>query len=107
MQKRDESREKVEMPVSSIIDFVGKGEAELCIRRVGGRTGQAFVDFSDTSTTSNYYIKVKPPYTVQWLCDTLNSIDFTNIVSATAGAKSLSKPELIDILNKRMQCYLN
>lgn len=88
------------IPKTDLFDFVKKKEADLAVRRVGGRAGKANKDITGSSETTHYFLKMKNGTSVDWLLEKINSIDFSRIVNATAGVKSLSKPELLIALKK-------
>jgi hypothetical protein len=97
---RTQEPRNIEKPsiINEYFDFVKKENAELFIRRVGGRTGRAFLDgISESSSQSNYYIKIKKKnISPGEFVGIINSIDFSDIINHTAGQKSLSKEELIE-----------
>lgn len=80
---------------NDFFSFVKKGEADFAVRRVGGRTGKANKDVSVCAEVSHYFLKVKGNRSIDRLIDQINDIDFTKIINATAGVKSLSKPEFV------------
>lgn len=73
------------------IKFVGRGVANLAIRRIGVNAGRVFVGDLPETESSNYFIWVKD----ENVKGILRSIDFTKCVERTAGCKSLAKSEII------------
>lgn len=86
---------------NNFFDFTSKEDANLAIRRVGGRAGKATFKVADLSPTCYYFLKYKHAHILaQDFASTVNGIDFADIVNSTAGVRSLSKPELIQALSK-------
>lgn len=85
---------------NEFFDFVKKDTADLAVRRVGGRTGKATKDILSSAEVSHYFLKLKGDTQSDWLIGVINSIDFSKIINATAGVKSLSKPEFVSALSK-------
>lgn len=83
-------------------DFTKKDNADLAVRRVGGRTGKATKDIEISGETSHHFLKLKNKTSPDWLLEQINNIDFTKIINSTAGVKSLSKPEFITALLKAL-----
>ena len=73
--------------------FVKKHEANIAVRRVGGRAGKATKNLTECADTTHYFLKTN--FSPDTIIEKINAIDFTNIVTATAGVRSLSKPEFI------------
>jgi hypothetical protein len=85
---------------NSFFEFVKKEEANVAIRRVGGRTGKAFLEVSSLSESTHYFLRVHD----EKLLDVLvRGIDFGSIIHATAGVRSLSKRELLETITHLMQ----
>lgn len=80
---------------NDFFSFVKKDEADLAVRRVGGRTGKANKDIATCAEVSHYFLKIKGNRSVDRLIDQINDIDFSKVINATAGVKSLSKPEFV------------
>lgn len=99
-EKRKYKRTKITFEECKYFSFTSKDNADACIRRVGGRAGKIFTDFLNTSISSNYYIKVRAPYTVREIVEKVESVSFKSIVDQTAGVRSLSKGELTKAINK-------
>ena len=85
---------------NELFSYVKKDNYDLAVRRIGGRTGKAVKDIGSFAPASFYFLKVKDGVSIDWLMNKINSIDFGATVKATAGAKSLSKPELIKLLKE-------
>jgi hypothetical protein len=81
-------------------DFVKKNDADLAVRRVGGRTGKATKDIVISAEVSHYFLKLKNNISLDDLVEKINNIDFSKIINSTAGVKSLSKPEFISAILK-------
>lgn len=88
---------------NDFFDFVKKDNADLAVRRVGGRTGKATKDVAISADVSHYFLKIKGKTSSDWLLEVINKIDFTKIINATAGVKSLSKPEFVSALLKSVR----
>ncbi len=98
-ERRVESRSMPKVDLENeVVEFVKtQEEADLAVRRVGGRTGKATEKVFECAPVSHYYLKIKDKdlYSVSSLVETINAIDFVEISNATAGVKSLSKGEFI------------
>jgi len=79
------------------LEFTTKKDADVCVRRAGGRAGQ-IVEGLDHSESSTYFIKLKHPLTRK----ALQLINLA-VVDFTAGVRSISKPELCNEVNKVME----
>ena len=93
-------RKKVNTNIKSkYFEFTSKADGEFAIRRVGGLAGKVILDFEDYQESSHYYIKSK--IDIEDLIDALESgFQFlNNAASNSAGNPSLSKYELITLLN--------
>lgn len=99
--RKNERRQIKKYENSSYFDFTKKEDASFAVRRVGGRAGMAFDLKEDLSPQSNYFLKLKD-FTLDSLTviNIINSINLKNIVSSTAGVRSLSKGELIEATNE-------
>ena len=86
---------------SSLFDFVDKDEADFRIQRVGGNAGKASFDLTK-SASSNYFIKNKSNISNELFVALVNSLTFPSI-EFTVGPKSLSKGELVEILEENLQ----
>lgn len=99
--KKDTLRQKtVFKRTTELFDFVSKDNADFRIQRIGGRAGIAGRNL-DFSPNSSYFVKNMSTYTVDELIGHVNSIDFT-VVNDTVGPRSLSKPELISLLEQKL-----
>jgi hypothetical protein len=85
---------------NDFFDFVKKDKADIAVRRVGGRAGKANKDVVGSSEVSHYFLKLKKGTSKAWMIETINGIDFVDIINSTAGVKSLSKPEFVDGVKK-------
>lgn len=83
--------------------FVKKNEGDLAVRRVGGRTGKATADITNCAEVSHYFLKVKGKTSIDKLVEQINNVNFSKIINATAGVKSLSKPEFVGSLLKSIR----
>jgi len=79
------------------LTFVTKDEANVAVRRAGGKAGQV-LDGLEHSETSTYFIKVED----DTVLNVLRVIDLS-VVENTAGVKSISKHELCFEVNKIME----
>ena len=97
--KKNSQREKVKLKTTSeLFKFVDKELADFRIQRVGGNAGKASFDLSK-SASSNYFIKNKSKLTNEEFVELINNLIFPS-VAFTVGPKSLSKGELIAILEE-------
>lgn len=100
-ERQENLREKVKLPlISNLFDFVDKNNADFRIQRVGGNAGKASFDLSK-SASSNYFIKNKSKLSNEDFVKLVNSLEFPTITFAT-GPKSLSKGELISIIEENI-----
>jgi predicted RNA methylase len=88
---------------NNYFNFTKKDDADLAVRRVGGRTGKATKDIAISAEVSHYFLKLKDQTLSDWLLEQINNINFTKIINSTAGVKSLSKPEFVTALLKAVQ----
>ena len=101
-QKTNTPREKVKLKTTtSLFDFVNKEQADFRIQRVGGNAGKASFDLTK-SPSSNYFIKNNTSISNKDFVNLINSLSFPTI-SFTVGPKSLSKGELIAIIEENIQ----
>lgn len=82
------------------IEFVDKRDADIAIRRVGGRAGQVLDGLNHTES-STYFVKVKH----EKVYCALKLIDLS-VVEKTSGVKSISRFELCFELNKIMEVLI-
>jgi hypothetical protein len=86
---------------TELFDFVDKTDADFRIQRVGGNTGKASFDLTK-SPSSNYFIKNNTAMTNDEFVEFVNQLHFPTI-EYTVGPKSLSKGELIAIIEEVLQ----
>lgn len=92
-------REKVVAPENVWFEFGDKETATFSIRRVGGRAGQVL---EGTAYNSNTTYFINPMIDCEQLKTALKQIDFSEIVSNTAGVRSVSQDEIVIELAKVM-----
>ena len=85
---------------TSLFTFTTPENADFRIQRVGGNAGKASFDLSK-STNSNYFVKNTSDLTNEELVEIINNTIFDSIEN-TVGPKSLSKGELIEILEENL-----
>ncbi len=90
-------RAKTKPCESKYIEFVCKEDADICVRRAGGKAGKLLVGLNH-SESSTYFIKAHSNLVVK----AMQLINLT-CVDNTAGVKSISKNELMCELNKVME----
>ncbi len=78
-------------------DFVSKDDANVAVRRVGGKAGQLLKGISHNENTT-YFIKTNHKLVKK----ALQLIDLS-VVDHTAGVRSISKDELCEEVNKIME----
>lgn len=112
-EKRNYERILIELrKTSQLFDFVtnnviNKNNCDIALRRVGGNTGQLFTEnINDLKVSSNYFIKLKQISLKEFKL-IVNSIDFRNIINNTAGIRSLSKYELISLIESKFYGHTN
>jgi hypothetical protein len=93
---KNKKRTIIEKQDCIYFEFTTREEADLAIRRAGGKAGQLLIGV-DHSETSTYFIKSKHPM----LSKAIMLIDLS-VVDNTAGVKSISKNELCEEVNKVM-----
>lgn len=93
--KKEKEREKYIYPMKTSLFTFTKNplEAHFRVQRVGGSAGKAFTD-KNGAISSNYYLINTSDYNVEYLVNSINSIEFPSI-SDTVGPKSLPKGEFI------------
>ncbi len=101
-EKRQTKREKKIVSLENdVFVFVSKAEANFAVRRVGGRTGKCQTDLSQAAEVSHYFLKFKKKATSKTkLIEFIDSLDISEIINSTAGVKSLSKPEFVEVFFK-------
>ena len=81
-------------------DFTSPEEADFAIRRVGWRAGAIETTaLMKLSVQNTYFIKVKNPA----LLSVLQKVDFSVIRTQTAGVRSVSKGELVSLLDREIE----
>jgi hypothetical protein len=86
---------------TNLFDFVDKTKADFRIQRVGGNAGKASFDLTK-SPSSNYFIKNKTNISNEDFVEMVNQLKFPTI-EFTVGPKSLSKGELIAIIEENFE----
>ncbi len=81
--------------VNEFMEFCNKEDADLAIRRAGGRAGK-LLEGTDHTESSTYF--VKSLIDINQLVGMLNSIDLTKEATNTAGVRSVSKYEIVNAL---------
>lgn len=103
-EKTSVSRKKHKSKLTSnYFSFTTKELADFRIQRVGGNAGKAFFDLNK-AISSNYFIKNTSNKTNEDFVNFVNSLSFPSI-SYTVGPKSLSKGELIQIIEENFENY--
>lgn len=82
-------------------EFVGRNEGDVVVRRAGGRAG-SIIDgkVEDATESTNYFLKLKMDKVV--FERVMRKIDFKEVVSNTAGVRSVSKTELIKMFEENL-----
>lgn len=93
--KTNIKRESNTVKDSPYFDFVAQDIADIAVRRAGGRAGHYFDISTSLSKQSNYFLRLKNGINLDTFKACMDSINFKEIVSSTAGVRSLSKHELI------------
>lgn len=93
--KKGKRASYVNYDTNPYFDFVKKGEADFCIRRVGGKTGK-ILNTTDETESSTYFCKEKRPDARTAILACYN--DIKKISEMTVGVKSISINELNKIL---------
>lgn len=104
-EKRKTKREKIMLSVKSpFFKFVSKDEADFAIRRVGGLAGKVLLDFENYKDPSHYYIKINDENKKTLMIEIFKNAydEFQDMAKNTAGNPSLSKGELIAIIEKKL-----
>lgn len=94
--KTDEKQTYNTKITSDLFEFTTQDEADMAVRRVGGRAGQV-LDGLDYSKTTTYFIKITEDY--DKVVEAFKSID-RSIIDDTVGVRSISKPELIKLVEE-------
>lgn len=98
-EKKKEKRDIIkERRTTDLFDFTKKETADFAIRRVGRLSGKVIIDFKLYNESNHYYIKSNIDKN-KLLSTFYNSyLELNNIASNTAALPSLSKGELIKII---------
>lgn len=104
-EKRARKRKRKVVDLKNeIFDFVSKDEADFAVRRVGGRTGKCQSDLEKAAEVSHYFLKIKKrSIKKRKLMSFIDSLDVAEIINATAGVKSISKPEFVEVFFKNFK----
>lgn len=98
------AREKVKFEESRYLKFVRKSDADFAVRRVGGKTGTAYLDVNHRAEVSHYFLKVThPKLTKEKMVELINSIDYSKEANSTAGVRSISRGEFLAALDKKVK----
>lgn len=96
-EKTNSKREKIKLKTTSeLFNFTTPDKADFRIQRVGGNAGKASLDLN-RAISSNYFIKNNSSKSNEDFINFINELSFPSI-SFTVGPKSLSKGELIKII---------
>jgi len=88
-------------PDNDVFKFVKKNDADIAIRRVGGTAGKSTINIDDAKETTHYYIKMKRKTISKIrMVNYINSLDFDSVRNSTAGPRSVSKHEFVEIFFK-------
>lgn len=89
--------------MSNLFTFTDRANADIAIRRVGGLAGKVIEDFSKYKDPSHYFIKINGDKIL--FINFLKSlyVDLNTISKYTAGNPSLSKDELISIVEEKIK----
>ena len=98
---RDPVKLKIE---TDLFSFTTKDNADFRVQRVGGNAGKASFDLTK-SPSSNYFIKNNTQLDNQDFVNFINTLIFPSI-EYTVGPKSLSKGELISIIEENIDNIL-
>ena len=86
---------------NDIFKFVKKNEnPDIAIKRVGGNTGTCTTDVVNATETTSTFIKLKNKTLKTKIVKYINNLDFGSVRDSTAGPRSLSKYEFVDIFFK-------
>lgn len=95
-------RKKIKLKTTTdLFNFVGKEQADFRIQRVGGNAGKASFDLTKAAS-SNYFIKNNTNIPNENFVTFINTLEFPTI-AFTVGPKSLSKGELIAIIEENIE----
>lgn len=98
-EKQEIKRQKITLKTTSaLFDFTTADKADFRIQRVGGNAGKASFDLT-RAASSNYFIKNNTELSNEKFVEFVNNLIFPSI-SFTVGPKSLSKGELIAVIEE-------
>lgn len=101
-KRKPDTRTVVKLKTNThLFDFVDKNNADFRIQRVGGNAGKASFDLTK-SPSSNYFIKNNSNLSNEDFVNFINGLKFPTI-EFTVGPKSLSKGELISIIEDNLE----
>ena len=101
-KKKKEERKPIKLKTTSdLFSFVSSEEADFRIQRVGGNAGKASFDLN-RAASSNYFIKNLSNLSNTEFVNLINNLTFPSI-EFTVGPKSLSKGELIAIIEENLE----
>lgn len=101
-EKKLEKRKLIKLKTNSeLFSFVKKSEADFRIQRVGGNAGKASFDLTKAES-SNYFIKNNSTLSNEDFVDFINQLKYPTI-EFTVGPKSLSKGELVSIVEENWE----
>ena len=105
-EKTNTPRKPIKLKTTTdLFDFTDKENADFRIQRVGGNAGKASFDLNK-SPSSNYFIKNKTKIKNEDFIDFVNQLSFPTL-EFTVGPKSLSKGELIAIIEENFNLFEN
>lgn len=102
-EKRDYHRISSKLKTTTqLFTFSTKDNADIAVRRVGGLAGKLIMDFINYQPPSHYYLKINNDINkdkvIQIISDSYNELQ--QMAKNTAGNPSLSKGELISVVEK-------
>lgn len=80
----------IDVKNNPFVEFTTPDKATHAVRRVGGKAGQVLVGLAHSASTT-YFIREKTKGAI----NTIRRTDYSSTINATAGVRSLSKPELL------------
>lgn len=102
-EKKETNRIKVKnKTTTNLFDFCKKEDADIAIRRVGGLSGKVLEEFEEYQPSSHYFLKIKKDK--EKIINKLKQCYplFQELAKNTAGNPSLSKTELIIIIESNI-----
>lgn len=100
-ERKEKPRTKAKLKTTSqFFSFVEKTKADFRIQRVGGNAGKASFDLTK-SPNSNYFIKNLSELSNEDFVEKVNNLIFPS-VAFTVGPKSLSKGEMISVIEENL-----